>query len=579
MRNLLFRILVVFLTVSFLGCGGTKDAAVDSDSPPTTKPPTTKPPTTKPVVKKPGPPARASRRSETELNLAYIDASYFAAAFVRPADLAAEEAFQALPDELRTHELLVDFKLTPEQVTEVVFLFASDAFHSSSQPSIILRLEKGTDAASIVQENIVQGNIKDAPVAAEEYAGFFLQGDPRGGETMAVKGQLLIVCGTKAKLKAMLHAGDVSSPLKDKLKQADPSRQVVVAFSLAPVRTDVDELIQQAGKQLPPMLAPMASAGKAIDSGLIYADLAGSKLLDIQMEAVDESGAVELKTALEAGVGALQFVYPRMKAQFLADSPFPLDDRVTGIADQLVKSLSLAGEGTSVSVTLDKPAGLTEAVVAMTRGAEEAREAMTGINNFKSILLGIHTYESSYRSLPPSKSASFLDKDGKPFVSWRVHLLPFIEEHELAKKFRLDEPWDSEHNLALLDQMPALYQTGADPTKTTIMGFVSGPSAKVRTGMATTSSGSSPGLRDFTDGLSNTALIFEFPPEAAVPWTKPDDISYDAEKPLPLMGKPNEDFVTVGFADGSADKIPKDMPVETWRALITRDGGEVVERP
>ncbi len=43
-------------------------------------------------------------------------------------------------------------------------------------------------------------------------------------------------------------------------------------------------------------------------------------------------------------------------------------------------------------------------------------------------------------------------------LSWRVHILPFIEENALYQEFHLDEPWDSPHNIKLLNRMPPTYR-------------------------------------------------------------------------------------------------------------------------
>ncbi len=42
-------------------------------------------------------------------------------------------------------------------------------------------------------------------------------------------------------------------------------------------------------------------------------------------------------------------------------------------------------------------------------------------------------------------------------LSWRVHLLPFLEEAELYRQFHLDEPWDRPHNMSLVERMPKAY--------------------------------------------------------------------------------------------------------------------------
>ena len=61
----------------------------------------------------------------------------------------------------------------------------------------------------------------------------------------------------------------------------------------------------------------------------------------------------------------------------------------------------------------------------------------------------MHVHHDAKQSFPPAYTA---DKDGKPLLSWRVLILPYVEQNELYKQFHLDEPWDSEHNKPLIAQ-------------------------------------------------------------------------------------------------------------------------------
>jgi len=76
-------------------------------------------------------------------------------------------------------------------------------------------------------------------------------------------------------------------------------------------------------------------------------------------------------------------------------------------------------------------------------------------NNLKQIAIAFHQYHDTYKSLPLH---AIYSKDGKtPLLSWRVAILPFIEQDALYKQFKLDEPWDSEHNKKLIPLMPRIY--------------------------------------------------------------------------------------------------------------------------
>src|SRR5262249_3309110 len=170
----------------------------------------------------------------------------------------------------------------------------------------------------------------------------------------------------------------------------------------------------------------------------------------------------------------------------------------------------------------------------------------------------MHNYHDTYGRFPP---AAVCGSDGKPLLSWRVLILPFIEQDALYKQFHLDEPWDSPHNIQLVEQMPIIY--GPYRTKRTYDGLtyfraIVGPGAAFegKTGLT---------YAAFTDGTSNTILIAEaWDP---VPWTKPEELTYDPYGPLPRFGGIMKDGrFRAAFADGSVHDIAEGVRAETIRA-------------
>ncbi len=153
-------------------------------------------------------------------------------------------------------------------------------------------------------------------------------------------------------------------------------------------------------------------------------------------------------------------------------------------------------------------------------------------------------------------------------LSWRVMILPFIEQQALYVQFHLDEPWDSEHNKKLLVMMPRTYASPHD--EKTIQEHTTYYQAFVGEG---TVLGGKKGItfRDITDGLSNTILIAEA--SKAVPWTKPEDIPYDADKPLPKLGLPGASGFQAVFCDGSVRVIANTVKPKVLHALITYNDG------
>ena len=94
------------------------------------------------------------------------------------------------------------------------------------------------------------------------------------------------------------------------------------------------------------------------------------------------------------------------------------------------------------------------------RSAHEAARRARCVNNLKQIGLALHNYHDTYNVFP---AAAITDPQGRPLLSWRVAILPFLEQAALYNKFHLDEPWNSPHNLTLVNEWPNLYACPSDP--------------------------------------------------------------------------------------------------------------------
>jgi hypothetical protein len=191
-------------------------------------------------------------------------------------------------------------------------------------------------------------------------------------------------------------------------------------------------------------------------------------------------------------------------------------------------------------------------------------------NNMKQINLAILNYEDKNKFLPERAIRS---KDGKPLLSWRVAMLPFLDEEKLFKEFHLDEAWDSEHNRKLIERMPLIYvspDTGEQSSgRTRYIAPVGEQCFFPPTGVLK--------YKDITDGTSKTIMLIEADPDHAVIWTKPEDIEIDLENPTRGIAT-GEQLFNASFGDASVSVFSANEPVKKLRALFTRNGGEVVER-
>jgi hypothetical protein len=192
-------------------------------------------------------------------------------------------------------------------------------------------------------------------------------------------------------------------------------------------------------------------------------------------------------------------------------------------------------------------------------------------SHLKQIALAMHNYSDAHKTFPAF--ASF-DKDGRPLLSWRVHILPWLDQEKLYKQFHLDEPWDSEHNKKLIPLIPDVYRSrrlaGKPPGYTSVLGPV---------GKSLFFTGDQQGIRiqDITDGTSNTIMVVEADPDHAVPWTKPEDLKVEKDNPEQGLGEHAPGVFVIAFADGSAHFVPITIDKQSLYHLFTRNGGEVVD--
>lgn len=188
----------------------------------------------------------------------------------------------------------------------------------------------------------------------------------------------------------------------------------------------------------------------------------------------------------------------------------------------------------------------------------------------RDLALAIHNHHSALKRFP----SPLIGLNGKARqLSWRVDLLPFLNEDALYREFRLDEPWDSEHNKRLIPRMPAVFRC---PQSKHVS--ASGLSTFALPGHAETMWPLDRALdfKDITDGSSNTVMIVEVKDELAQVWTKPDPFLVDLKEPTDRLGGHFTDRIYFARADGSFAFVPK-TKYDQLPALLTRAGGEVVK--
>jgi uncharacterized protein (TIGR03067 family) len=222
--------------------------------------------------------------------------------------------------------------------------------------------------------------------------------------------------------------------------------------------------------------------------------------------------------------------------------------------------------GDKLLLELDPPIGggrrlRLELVRESRSGTEsETSDPKAVAESLRQIAIAMHKYHDTHLAFPRPTSR---DKAGNPLLSWRVHLLPYLDQGDLYRQFKLDEPWDSPHNSKLIVKIPAVYALGASDGKTPLV---------VPVGKDTTFPGDvDVNMLQFTNGTSNTILVVEAAPAQRVIWTKPDDWAVNPYQPIQSL--PAE--FMVARMDGAVCRLSCKLPAKLLSNMLSRSGSVV----
>lgn len=207
-------------------------------------------------------------------------------------------------------------------------------------------------------------------------------------------------------------------------------------------------------------------------------------------------------------------------------------------------------------------------------------------NNMRIISYAIHAYAEGKGRLPSPQYQDWRvalsqnrDRSECPRFSWRVGLLPYLDERQLYREFRFDEPWNSEHNRKLIPKMPEVYRNPRETDRTKGMTSYLLPVGEETAFPSFADSPNEKGEFDRTivkldDVNDETIILFEVAPEKAVVWTKPEDWEYDQQDPRRDLFVAGRGYFQVAFANGNVTTVPHHISKASRRALITRSGDD-----
>ncbi|HYW77999.1 MAG TPA: DUF1559 domain-containing protein [Thermoguttaceae bacterium] len=389
-----------------------------------------------------------------------------------------------------------------------------------------------------------------------------------------VKEESLTLLMNFLKLEATERLDDVffagSKETLERLKSLDPTErpELVDAFEAAGDTTAqvlllppkyTARLVEEMMPELPEPIGGGPST--VVTHGLRWAALGVDAPPNLSARLVVQSDDAQSATALrEVCIKGLEQFGQIPDVREVLDDFGPLAELFTPAVEEDQLVLALSEERGDVKLLVDAMRAPLEEL----RG--EARRTQS-MNNLKQLALAMFNHDSAHRAFPTS---AIYDQQGKPLLSWRVKVLPFIGQKELYEQFHLDEPWDSEHNRRLIQKMPMAYRgpssKPAEPGRTPYV---------VPTGKGTAFPGIEPmTFKLFTDGPAQTLLIMEVDDEHAVVWTKPDDFPIDLDKPGEGLAGPYKGGIVAAFADGHIEFLSLPMEDDRLRALFTPAAGD-----
>lgn len=191
-------------------------------------------------------------------------------------------------------------------------------------------------------------------------------------------------------------------------------------------------------------------------------------------------------------------------------------------------------------------------------------------NNLKQIGLGLHAQHDTIGNFAvPFALDDF--KQPNPGLSWRVGILPFVEQEVLYRQFDRSKRWDDPQNQFSSNRVVPAYSTPEEPvgpTFTRLFGF-NGPGALMEANVKPPLT-----FARIPDGLSNTAMVAEVTNGAI--WASPTDVPYTRNGPLPSFGAAGNNTFLLLMADGSVRNVKKNIPPAIMHALIQIDDGQVI---
>lgn len=193
-------------------------------------------------------------------------------------------------------------------------------------------------------------------------------------------------------------------------------------------------------------------------------------------------------------------------------------------------------------------------------------------DQLKRIGEALHDYHDTYQMFPPANASPTTNLDD---FTWRVLILPYLDQASTYNQINFQESWDSPKNKSILAALPAPFDSPTlsnDQRQKGLTVFLAPVAEGTVLGHKTGTN-----LPSITDGTSNTILLVAAHPNAAKMWSSPGELPIDMNDPLKdLKGQPGGEFAVL-LCDGSVKMLPDSIDPEVFGRLLVRNDGKEVD--
>lgn len=517
----------------------------------------------------------ATKPKSDKIELAYIPADAMFVVAIRPAAIFQQPGLRPLAKMLNVEHDLQDFFGVPVEEIEQITLMLGPSLNSQPNDQ---RKQRRTTIGGLMIRAIHPAGFKQADnllssVVEVKYLGQTYYKSAKIEHGYFRPDERTIIAGNEATLRQFIASGP---RVKAKIVQGSSWNEMAKNhFAIAVDSAALTNELNSDPKQGLGMLQVFAPLWEQSDSLIGGGKLGAGLTIHGMANCTNEPNARQVQETIVATVTILKNLLQRAPA----GSPEAKLLVETGTA--LLDSAKITQNGTTVQLSSKTTTETGRAVMAgmtLVQSARGSARKLQARNSLKQIAIAMHNYHDAYGHFP---SAVLIDRDGKTLHSWRVALLPFVGHAKLYQEYRRNEPWDSEHNKKLLKKMPAIFRHPVAPNGSTNSSYflitgkntLFGDSPKSLFVDTKSRVNAFPKISNVRDGTSNTLLAVEA--KRDIPWTKPEDILYDPNGPIPKFGGHTPGKFVAVLVAGNVIQLP-DQGIEEklWRAVITHVGGE-----